>query len=425
MSYTGASSSEARGGGIPAAQGRSDSGGGDMRKLAARLFVIELVLLAVFGAFELGSRWWLENRAAEPVFRRYASQAQLQERYADPTDKRFVPHRYIGYRPTPKYRAKREKGGGITTHNSLGFRGEEFPRAKPEGEFRIVCLGGSTTYTTSVGNDAEAYPQRIEQFLRAAGHDNVRVINAGSPAWSTYESLINLQFRVLELDPDMLIVYHAVNDIHTRVVWPSTAYRGDNSGRRQAVVSGTVTPAPWEYSTFLRIVAVSAEWTQPASYVSPERILFTEGPETFHAHEFFHQWAAGTYPSGIFSRVGVQQMLDAHPPIFFERNLESIIALANAHDIDVMMATFATSPEFKDSARAASPEYQAAYPRMNALMQAVCERNDVPCYDFAADFPRTKQYFDDGRHVNKQGAELKARLFTRFILENKLIGSGP
>ena len=31
-------------------------------------------------------------------------------------------------------------------HNSLGYRGEEITAAKPEGVFRIVALGGSTTY---------------------------------------------------------------------------------------------------------------------------------------------------------------------------------------------------------------------------------------------------------------------------------------
>ena len=421
MSYTGTSCRDggSRGG------DEGEVGAAPMKKLLARLFVIELVLLAGFGALELGSRLWLDEGASEVLFRRFASQAQLQERYADPTDKRFVPHRYIGYRPTPNYKARREKGGGITSHNALGYRGADFPLEKPPGEFRIVCLGGSTTYTTSVGNDHEAYPQMVEKFLRAGGDDHVRVINAGSPAWSTYESMINFQFRVLELDPDLIVVYHAVNDIHTRVVWPTTAYRGDNSGRRQAVVGGTSTPAPWEYSTFLRILAVSAEWATPASYVSPERILFTEGPATFHAHEFFHQWAAKRYPSGLFTKVPVQRMLDAHPPIYYERNLETIIALARAHGVGVMMATFATSPEFPESARASSPEYQGAYPQMNAVMKRVCARNDVPCYDFAADFPRTKEYFDDGRHVNKKGAQLKARLFARFIVENDLVGDAP
>lgn len=424
MSYTGTSSRD-RGSPPDPSTGGGDTGAPPMKRLFARLLLIELVLLAVFGAVELGSRVWLEHGASDLLFRRFASRTQLQERYADPTDKRFVPHRYIGYRPTPDYTAKREKGGGITSHNGLGYRGDDFPLEKPVGEFRIVCLGGSTTYTTSVGNDHEAYPQLVEKFLRAGGHEDVRVINAGSPAWSTYESMINFQFRVLELDPDMIIVYHAVNDIHTRVVWPTTAYRGDNSGRRQAVVGGTTTPSPWEYSTALRILAVTAEWATPASYVSPERILFTEGPETFHAHEFFHQWAGGRYPSGIFTKVPVQRMLDAHPPVYYERNLETIIALARAHGVKVMMATFATSPEFTESARAASPEYQGAYPQMNAVMQRVCARNDVPCYDFAADFPRTKEYFDDGRHVNKKGAQLKARLFARFILEEQLLEEAP
>src|SRR4030095_7467330 len=34
--------------------------------------------------------------------------------------------------------------------NSLGFRGDEFSRAKPPNTIRIVCLGASTTFNAEV-----------------------------------------------------------------------------------------------------------------------------------------------------------------------------------------------------------------------------------------------------------------------------------
>ena len=57
------------------------------------------------------------------------------------------------------------------------------------------------------------------------------MINAGLAGWSSWESMINFQLRLLDLEPDLIIVYHAVNVLHARLVWPPEAYQPDNSGR--------------------------------------------------------------------------------------------------------------------------------------------------------------------------------------------------
>ena len=55
-------------------------------------------------------------------------------------------------------------------------------------------------------------------------------MNAGVPGYSSYESVVNLEFRVLDLHPDVIFFYEAINDVPPRLVWPPSAYRGDNSG---------------------------------------------------------------------------------------------------------------------------------------------------------------------------------------------------
>ncbi len=389
------------------------------RVLCAKLFLFQLVLALMFGLVELGARLWLEHGASEAQFNRFASIGQHSRRFASNEDIRFAPHRYVGYMPRPGF------DKGVNKHNALGYREPDFELPKPEGEFRIVCLGGSTTYTTSVVDDKVTYPAQIERMLNERGYPHVKVINSGCAAWSSYESLINFQFRVLDLDPDLIIVYHAVNDIHTRVVWPTEAYRGDNRGRRDAVPGSVYTPEPYEYSTLLRMLAVSSGRAEPQTYKAPDRMLYTEGPKSFHAHRFFSQWERGVYPTGVFKQVPVQKMLDAHPPVYFERNLASIIAVARAHGVGVMMGTFSHSPMFEKEARAASEDYNRAFPEMIASMKKVCAENDVPCFDFAAVFPRDKEFFADGRHVNGKGSMLKARLFARFLLDNDLVPGGP
>ena len=85
---------------------------------------------------------------------------------------------------------------------------------KPLGEYRIACLGGSTTYTTSVEDWRLSYPALLEHELHNAGLGSVCVLNCGAAGWSSWESLINLETRVLDLDPDLIVVYHAINGGH-------------------------------------------------------------------------------------------------------------------------------------------------------------------------------------------------------------------
>lgn len=94
--------------------------------------------------------------------------------------------------------------------NELGFRGPELAREKAEGEFRILCIGDSTTFAVYVDND-EAWPQRLEAALREE-HPKVTVINGGHPAWSTADELRFLRERAIEVHPDLILHLFCDND---------------------------------------------------------------------------------------------------------------------------------------------------------------------------------------------------------------------
>ncbi|MCA1808851.1 MAG: GDSL-type esterase/lipase family protein [Lentisphaerae bacterium] len=82
---------------------------------------------------------------------------------------------------------------------------------KPEGFYRIVCFGASTT-AHRVGR--EHYPLLLQQKLRSvAGHDNIEVINVGNSAYATPHSIILLALDVLSWQPDMVILSHNINDL--------------------------------------------------------------------------------------------------------------------------------------------------------------------------------------------------------------------
>lgn len=375
--------------------------------MLAKVVSAGVSLLLTFLVLELGARAYLLHIADRATVLTYASIDQLSSRYPA----RYSPHPYLGYYPTPGYE------NGPNRHNSLGYRGEEIESPKPAGEFRIVCLGGSTTYTGKVRDDQRAYPAQLELALRTLGAPNARVINAGAAGWTTWESLINLQFRVLDLEPDLIIIYHGINDVHARMVWPHEFYRGDNSGRR-AGAAALFMPSIIEHSTLLRILAIRAG--RAASHARLSRTV-ARAPDSYLGGLFLEQKSAGLYPDGPFKETPAGDMIRANAPVYFQRNIENMIAIARSRGIQTLLASFAYSPLFAGEAPSLSVEYVAAYKEMNFLLEGVAADQEVSFFDFAAQFPTGRKYFADGRHVTEEGARLKGELFAAFLIEAGLV----
>jgi len=69
-------------------------------------------------------------------------------------------------------------------HNSLGYRGKEFPFKKPDGERRIVILGDSIIYQD---NMKLSIPAALSEII------NDFVINAGVGGYSIERHLNNFK----------------------------------------------------------------------------------------------------------------------------------------------------------------------------------------------------------------------------------------
>jgi hypothetical protein len=89
--------------------------------------------------------------------------------------------------------------------NSLGARGTERPAAKPDGVFRIVCLGGSNVYGVNV-NDDQTWPALLEQELNRAKPGRFEVWNLGTCAYVGRQMAKAGRLAAQALDPDLFIV---------------------------------------------------------------------------------------------------------------------------------------------------------------------------------------------------------------------------
>jgi lysophospholipase L1-like esterase len=107
---------------------------------------------------------------------------------------------------------------GKITINASGFRGPEIEMPKPPGRVRLAFIGASTTFCAEVSSDAAAWPDLVVERLhgRFPG-TRFDYVNGGVPGYAVRESIVNLQHRIDPLGPDVVIIYHATNDLSGEV----------------------------------------------------------------------------------------------------------------------------------------------------------------------------------------------------------------
>ena len=183
------------------------------RPSADWILLITITAVLSFGAVETASRIWLAfscNRRPKAFLRAFHRHS------------REVP----SIHPPPLFELCPKSWGTVTAAQliiHLGFRGKELCRLeKPNGIFRIVTVGGSTT-------SHKAQLRTMQKGIRLSwkecsrdkfGYDRVQVVNAGVSGYDSWECLMNIEFKVLDVKPDLIIVYSAFNDISARLVEP-------------------------------------------------------------------------------------------------------------------------------------------------------------------------------------------------------------
>jgi len=357
------------------------------KKKEVCLLVISLVLGLL--VLELGVRVYVCEFASSDIRSRtlLLNECDFQSIYEE--------HHYLSFRGVPNYLSE----DGLNMHNSLGFRGEEVAVPKLDGVYRIAITGGSTTYDSEIKDWRKSSAYLLQEKLRDAyDYDGIEVVNVGMGGWNSWESLINLELNVLELEPDLLIIYEGTNDASARFVNPEK-YRGDNSGFRR-VWKQYPLPLPFKSMLFRFVTGISP--TGLGDFLVPRDAINPLHEEGFIAN------LGGTY----------FETLEKNEPIYFERNLINMIAIAREHDMSVLLSTWAYSKEVQ-LGHASLPHYRAAYREHNEIIFSIGKSKEVDVYDFASEMPEDPAYWADGMHNSAEGAEKKADLFANELVGNK------
>ncbi len=104
--------------------------------------------------------------------------------------------------------------------NELGYRGEELPKEKPAGTFRLLAVGDSNT----LGNEV-SWVNELGESLRpeAVGAERIEVINAGVYGFTSFQGVRRLR-PFLDYDPDVVLISFGGNESTPNTV-EDKAYR--------------------------------------------------------------------------------------------------------------------------------------------------------------------------------------------------------
>jgi lysophospholipase L1-like esterase len=103
--------------------------------------------------------------------------------------------------------------------NMFGFRDErQSYLAKPEKTVRVFITGGSTAWGSGASSQKRTISYVLEQILNervspATGY-RYEVISTAFPAWSTTQEKLLIQQRLVDMHPDVILMFSGNNDVH-------------------------------------------------------------------------------------------------------------------------------------------------------------------------------------------------------------------
>ncbi len=360
------------------------------RRWLARLTLIGFGLVIALVSLEIGLRLWFSTQGTELdrilyVYNRDTIASKTTQLMGLP---------YLNYGLNPAW----------DDINVRGIRGDLVAIPKPADVYRIITLGGSTTFGHALAV-AETWPAQLERILREDyGYEQVEVVNLGAPGYFSLDSVVNLATHGLAHEPDLVIVYHGINDAIIRMFQDPACYQGDSPLLGMALDRGI-----WQYavadlppSTLYRVLAYAlGTFDDPSEFSS----------------RLEHTGLCPPEPTGI----SPLDILTQNPPTAFERNLRSITGMAQASGAEILFSTFAWDVPVAEHALGENPDFYqlqaqlTAITEQNDLLRQLAADLDISLIDLATEIGIGPYFQGDMVHQTVAGARRQAEIYAAFL----------
>jgi lysophospholipase L1-like esterase len=187
------------------------------RETTFRIVAVLLGVIAPIALFEglgaLAMSWDRQRHGAEMPADVRAS--VNREDHHLPTE----PDPYLGFRLAPGISRERVRT------NAWGLRGGPVAREPDAGTLRILFLGGSVVWGYEANSDEDTVPAFLERVLSRRADDvpalrgrRVEVLNAGVPAYVSWQEALAYAIHLRALSPHWVFALDAKNDIASAII---------------------------------------------------------------------------------------------------------------------------------------------------------------------------------------------------------------
>ena len=190
-------------------------------KKATSIAYVMLTMILVYG-----SEWiWLSQlKVQHPGRVPFYNRLLEKEEGRDATSPIFYHHHYLNFALNPAAAYMGEK----QFNQDFLIRRSEPVRERSTVKWRALALGGSTTFGEGVAEEAGTWPYQLEQRIRTRFGQKYEVINGGVNNYNILENMIHYVTLLTFLDPDVVILFVGINDVHPRMIG-NTKYDYSNS----------------------------------------------------------------------------------------------------------------------------------------------------------------------------------------------------
>ena len=287
--------------------------------------------------------------------------------------------------------------------------GEMYPLEKPDGTFRIVVFGGSTSENNHSFKEAEThYPLVLQSKLREAlGTEAIEVISVANSGYATPHSLILFELDVLHWEPDMIIVSHNINDLFSSY-WPNFTF---------------------DYSN---------KYSNPYYSMPDYQSLYTASNVLFQKSQLY--WLIrNRYKQLTHQNAAIQRRSYGMEPLplaveVFKRNFRSFAAIAKENGVKVLLGNQPLQPtkkffmEHMDHKPYNSlifypfhEEFVRHHQAFNETIEQSAKELGVLFVDNDSKLQGKEEYFIDFVHYTPEGVNVLADSYADFLIEKNVI----
>lgn len=310
--------------------------------------------------------------------------------------KRYDKSAFMGFKGTKNYTLNHRTLKDY--HNDRGFKTKNFKIKKDDSITRIVTLGGSSVYGYQLQND-QTWPSYLQSELNNKDSE-YEVINLGITNYNTFHILGLMNSLVLDMEPDIIILYESWNDI-----------KYFDSKKDSNTIEDTDQAPIYSKSYYL---------TDLSYFITFCRAVLNK---ISNEKNFSTRERAGSINSDK------QLSNNSHGLSVYKRNINTLAAISRAHKIKLILSTqlslykdYNTEKEQGMLIFGRNNYYLDALDRCDSILQDIAnEYQNVYFINVKNGIEASPETMLDHIHPTKEGSEKIAKALSDFITKHHSI----